>query len=93
MIQAGTTFSKDIPPYIITTKKGEYGGVNMAIGRKNGVDEKTLNHIANAYRLLFHGKTSVFDAVNQIEEQVPDGPHIRHIIEFIRASQGIITKI
>ena len=94
MIQAGTTFSKDIPPYIITTRKGEYGGVNMAVGRQHGVDEKTLTHIANAYRLLFHGKTSVFDAVNQIEEQVPDGPHIRHVIEFIRASKtGIITKI
>lgn len=94
MIQAGTTFSKDIPPYIITTRKGEYGGVNMAVGRQHGVDEKTLNHIANAYRLLFHGKTSVFDAVNQVEEQVPDGPHIRHVIEFIRSTKiGIITKI
>ncbi len=94
MIQAGTTFSKDIPPYIITTKHAEFGGVNLAVGRQNGVDEKTLSHIGNAYRLLFHGKTSVFDAVNQIEEQVPDGPHIRHIIEFIRASKtGIITKI
>jgi UDP-N-acetylglucosamine acyltransferase len=43
---------------------------------------------------LFYGKTSTFDAVNQIEEQVPDGPYIRHIIEFIRATEiGIITKI
>jgi UDP-N-acetylglucosamine acyltransferase len=66
----------------------------MEVGRQHGVDEKTLNHIANAYRLLFHGKTSVFDVVKQIEEQVPDGPHIRHIIEFIRNTKvGIITKI
>ena len=94
MIQAGTTFSKDVPPFIICTKNVEYGGVNMQVARLHGVDEKTLKHIANAYRLLFHGKTSTFDAVNQIEEQVPDGPFIRHIIEFIRASKiGIITKM
>ena len=52
-----------------------------------------LKHIANAYRLVFHGKTALFDAVNQIEEQVPDSPFIRHIIEFLRSSTtGIITK-
>ena len=94
MIQAGTTFSKDVPPYIICTKEAEYGGVNVQVAHLHGVDEKTLKHIANAYRLVFHGKTSTFDAVNQIEEQVPDGPSIRHIIEFIRSTQmGIISKI
>ena len=93
MIQAGTTFSKDVPPYIICTKQAEYGGVNMQVARQHGVDEKTLKHIANAYRLVFMSKTALFDAVNQIEEQVPDGPFIRHIIEFIRNTNiGIITK-
>jgi UDP-N-acetylglucosamine acyltransferase len=43
---------------------------------------------------VFRSKTSLFDAVNQIEEQVPDGPQIRHIIEFIRGTKlGIITKM
>ena len=94
MIQAGTTFSKDVPPYIICTRKNLYGGVNMQVARQHGVDEKTLKHIANAYRLVFMGKTSVFDAVHQIEEQVPDGPFIRHIIEFLRSSKmGIISKM
>ena len=94
MIQAGTTFSEDIPPYIIATRKGQYGGVNFAVGRQHGVDEKVLKHIANAYRLVFMGQTSLFDAVNQIEEQVPDGPFIRHVIEFLRGTQmGIISKM
>ena len=94
MIQAGTTFSKDVPPYIICTRKSEYGGVNFTMGRSYGVDEKTLKHIANAYRLVFMGHTSVFDAVNQIEQQVPDGPEIRHIIRFMRDTKlGIIAKM
>ena len=94
MIQAGTTFSKDVPPGIICTKKQEYGGVNTTMCKYYGTDEKTLKHIANAYRLLFHGKTSVFDAVMQIEQQVPDSLEIRHIIEFIRNTElGIISKL
>jgi len=94
MIQAGTTFSKDVPPYIICTKRSEYGGVNYTMGRSYGVDEKILKHIANAYRLVFIGNTSVFDAVNQIEQQVPDSQEIRNIIQFIRETKlGIIAKI
>jgi UDP-N-acetylglucosamine acyltransferase len=94
MIQAGTTFSKDVPPYIICTKRSEYGGVNYTMGRSYGVDEKILKHIANAYRLVFIGNTSVFDAVNQIEQQVPDSQEIRNIIQFIQATKiGIIAKI
>ena len=93
MIQAGTTFSKDVPPYIICTKRSEYGGVNYTMGRSYGVDEKVLKHIANAYRLVFLGHTSLFDAVNQIVDQVPDSPEIRHIVEFLRNSaMGIITQ-
>lgn len=51
-------------------------------------------HIANAYRLVFHGQTSVFDAMNQIIEQIPGGHEISIIVEFLRtAENGIITKI
>ena len=58
-----------------------------------GIDEKVQKHIANAYRLLFHGKTSVFDVINQIKEQVPDSPEIRTIIQFLENTrQGIMCK-
>ena len=58
------------------------------------IDEKVQKHIANAYRLLFQGKTSVFDTISQIRDQVPDGPEVRTIINFLKDSkQGIITKL
>jgi UDP-N-acetylglucosamine acyltransferase len=94
MIQAGTTFSKDVPPYIICTKRSEYGGVNFTMGRSYGVDEKVLKHLANAYRLVYLGNTSLFDAVNQIEDQVPDSPEVRNVIEFLRSTKlGVIAKM
>ena len=85
-IQAGTTFSKDIPPYIIAggTPVG-YGGINSVMMTAYGIDEKIQKHIANAYRLVFHGQT---------KSQVPDSTEIRNIVNFINATKiGIISKM
>ena len=94
LIQAGCTFSKDVPPFINAGGKPlEYGGPNTTMMTHAGIDEKVQKHIANAYRLLFHGKTSVFDVINQIKEQVPDSPEIRSIIEFLQGTKrGIMCK-
>ncbi len=95
LIQAGTTFSKDIPPYAIFGGNPlKYGGVNSTLGRLLGADDKIIKHIANAYRLVFRGQTSVFDATLQIKQQVPDGPQIRKIVEFLSTTKaGIVTKM
>jgi acyl-ACP--UDP-N-acetylglucosamine O-acyltransferase len=95
MIQSGCRFSKDIPPFIVATHNPiEYGGINSVILTNHGIDEKIQKHIANAYRLVFHGQTSVFDATLQIKEQVPMSQEIQDIIDFLTASKrGIISKI
>ena len=94
MIQAGTTFSKDVPPYIIAGGNPVvYHGPNTVVMDVAQIDAKVKKHIANAYRLMFNGSVSVFDAVLQIKSQVPDSPEIRHIIEFINATKlGIIAR-
>jgi UDP-N-acetylglucosamine acyltransferase len=83
-----------VPPYVIAGGNPmEYGGVNTKILELAGIDKKVQKHIANAYRLLFHGKTSVFDVINQIKAQVPDGPEIQNIITFLEHSKrGIMCK-
>lgn len=95
MVQSGCRFSKDIPPYIVASDNPvKYGGVNATILSNHGISAKVQNHIANAYRLVFHGQTSVFDAVIQVKEQVPDGEEIRKIVDFIQGTKlGIIGKI
>ncbi len=95
MIQAGSTFSKDVPPYIIAGGKPiAYGGPNSVMMTAYGIDPKIQKHVANAYRLVFHGQTSVFDAINQIKEQIPGGHEISNIVEFLEgAENGIITKM
>jgi UDP-N-acetylglucosamine acyltransferase len=92
MIQSGTRFSKDIPPFIVATDNPvRFGGVNKTILRNYSVDEKEIAHIANAYRLVFHGQTSLFDAIQQIKDQVPDSEMIQNVIRFLSGTKlGVI---
>lgn len=45
-----------------------------------------------AYRLVFNSKISLYDAILQIEEQVPDGPEAQQVIAFLRSSESLIMK-
>ena len=95
MVTSGVRISKDVPPFIVATDNPvRYAGVNETLLKSSGTTEKVISHIANAYRLVFHGQTSVFDAINQIKEQVPPGKEINSIVKFLEASKlGIISKI
>lgn len=95
MVTGGMRISRDVPPFIVATDNPvRYAGVNETLLKSSGTSEKVINHIANAYRLVFHGQTSVFDAVIQIKEQVPDSKEIRAIVDFIKDTKlGIIGKM
>lgn len=95
MVTGGVRISKDVPPFIVATDNPvRYGGVNETLLKEGGTTDKVLAHIANAYRLIFHGQTSVFDACIQVKQQVPDGKEIRAITSFIEDTKlGIISKL
>lgn len=95
MVTSGVRVSRDVPPFIVATHNPvEYGGVNEKLLKASGTSEKTIGHIANAYRLVFHGQTAVLDAINQIKQQVPDGDHVRSIVKFLETTEiGIISKM
>lgn len=95
MIQSGCRFSKDVPPYIVAGGHPiKYGGINSFVIEKNGIDEKVRAHIANAYRLVFHGQDDIMNVCAQIEQQIPSSVEIDNIVNFLRTSQlGLITKM
>ena len=96
LIQSGCRVQKDVPPYIITSGNPVvYHGVNAKIlADYKNVSERILRHIANAYRLVFNGDTSVEDAVMKIKEQIPQSDEIANIVKFIETSkQGIIQTM
>ena len=92
MVQTGSRFNKDLPPYIIAAKEPiSYYGVNSYIMSHEGFDDKVLKHINHAYRIVYQGNSSITDALLMIADQVPMSDEIQHIIDFVKVSKlGII---
>lgn len=90
--QTGCRFRKDIPPYIVVAKEpAQYYGINAFILNHESVPEKIIKHIGHAYRLIYQGNCSQYDALLMIKDQVPMSSEINNIITFVEASQlGII---
>ena len=82
----------DIPPYIVAAKEPiSYYGVNAVGLTHEGFAEKVIKHISHAYRIIYQGHCSIFDAILMIKDQVPMSPEIQHIIDFVNATKlGII---
>ncbi len=91
MIQGGSRFSQDIPPYIIAGKEPiRYAGVNLIGLRRRGFDKETIDLIHNAYRVLY-SKGILAEGLEEIRQTFPQTPEIKYIIDFVSNSKrGII---
>ncbi len=91
MIQGGSRFSQDIPPYIIAGKEPvRYAGVNLVGLRRHGFSNELIDHIHEAYRLLY-SKGMIAEGIQEIKNNLQLTPEIQYIIDFVSASKrGII---
>ena len=92
IVQGGCRFIKDIPPFIVAAHEPiAFYSINTKVLEHAGFSETLIKHIAQAYRILYKANTSQRDALLRIKEQIPNGPEIEQIIEFVQTSQlGII---
>lgn len=91
MIQGGCRFSLDIPPYVIAGKEPtRYAGLNLVGLRRRGFSNELIQHIHEAYRLLY-SKGVLKEGIQEIKNNLQITPEIQYIIDFVEASKrGII---
>jgi UDP-N-acetylglucosamine acyltransferase len=92
MLQGGSRFSKDIPPYIIAGRDPiAYCGINIVGLRRHGFSNELIENIHNAYRIIYQGGLNVSEALEKVKKEIPSSPEIEYIIEFVQDSKrGII---
>ncbi|WP_321518023.1 acyl-ACP--UDP-N-acetylglucosamine O-acyltransferase [uncultured Bacteroides sp.] len=92
MLQGGSRFSKDIPPYVIAGRDPiTYCGINIIGLRRHGFSNELIEAIHNAYRIIYQGGLNTSDALAKVKEEIPSSPEIEYIIDFIEKSErGII---
>ena len=92
MVQGGSRFSKDIPPFIIAGREPiTYAGINIVGLRRRGFSNELIENIHNAYRIIYQSGLNVSDALEKVKTDVPASKEIDYIVDFIQSSQrGII---
>lgn len=92
MIQGGSRFSKDIPPYIIAGREPvAYCGINIVGLRRRGFSSEMIENIHNAYRIIYQSGLNISEALEEVKKEIPMSPEIEYIIAFIENSaRGII---
>ena len=93
MIQGGSRFSQDIPPYIIAGRDPiVYAGINIIGLRRRGFSNELIQNIHDAYRIIYQSGLNRSEALKQVEQEIPMSKEIEYILEFIRTSQRGIIK-
>ncbi len=92
MIQGGSAFSQDIPPYIIAGRNpARYFGINIVGLRRRGFSKETIDLIHDAYRLLF-SKGVMAEGIEAIKKELPQTDEIKYIINFVENSKRGILR-
>lgn len=93
MIQGGSRFSKDIPPFIIAGREPiTYAGINIVGLRRRGFSNELIENIHNAYRIIYQKGLNVSDALEEIKKEIPMSEEIEYIISFIQSSERGIVR-
>jgi UDP-N-acetylglucosamine acyltransferase len=59
---------------------------------RNGVSEEAQVALRQAYKILFREGLTIPNALARIEQDLPQPPEVRHLVEFVRASERGISK-
>lgn len=84
---------KSIPPYIRVAREPlQYIGVNTIGLTRRGFDKETIKEIEDIYRIIFVRGHNLSNALEIVENEMPDTPIRRQIVDFIRNQPDGIVK-
>lgn len=84
---------QDIPPFMMADgNPAEIRTINKVGLERNGVSEKAQSALRQAYKILFREGLTVRNAVAELEKKLPKLEEIRHLVQFVRASERGISK-
>lgn len=91
MIQGGSRFSLDIPPYVIAGKEPtRFCGVNIIGLRRHGFSNELIDTIHDTYRTIY-AQGIIKDGIAEARAKYPDVKEVEYICSFIEASKrGVI---
>ena len=87
MIQGGSRFSLDIPPFVIAGKEPtRYCGINIIGLRRRGFSNETIDMIHDTYRIIY-----AKGVIKEARAKYPESKEVEYICSFFEKSKrGVI---
>lgn len=91
-VGGGSRIPQDVPPYCrVAGNPPKLYGLNTVGLERRGLSQEVRAALKKTYRMLFQGDVNLTKALDRAEEEVVGVPEVRHLIQFIRASERGIT--
>ncbi len=88
MSSGGSMVTQDIPPYCtVHGDRARLIGLNTIGMERNGLDAEQIQSVKRAYRILFHSKLLLKDALARVERELAGSPEVDRMLKFIRDSE------
>mgnify|MGYP002624066849 FL=1 len=91
-VGGGSRISQDVPPYCrVAGNPPKLYGLNSVGLERRGLSAEVRKALKTAYRTLFQSDVNLSKALDRVDGTIARVPEVRHLIEFIRASERGIT--
>ncbi|HTV62772.1 MAG TPA: acyl-ACP--UDP-N-acetylglucosamine O-acyltransferase [Verrucomicrobiae bacterium] len=93
MIGGCSKVVQDVPPFMTADgNPAETRTINKTGMERNGISEAAQSALRTAYKILFREGLTVSNAITKVEKKLPPLPEVRHLVQFVRASERGISK-
>src|SRR5580658_2963384 len=84
---------QDVPPFMMADgNPAETRTINKTGMERNGISEAAQSALRSAYKILFREGLTVSNAISKVEKKLPPLPEVKHLVQFVRASERGISK-
>lgn len=85
--------TQDALPYVKTVgNRAKIYGINKIGLERKGFTKEEVENLHKAYRILFHKKLRLAEAIEQLEAEYAECPRVTYMVNFIKASERGITR-
>jgi UDP-N-acetylglucosamine acyltransferase len=94
MIGSYSVIKQSVLPYCITASdhKVEVYGANRIGLERRGYSSEAIESLQNAFRILTRSGLNTSQALSRIENEIPQSPEVKELLEFIRNSNRGFIK-
>lgn len=91
-VGGGSRIPQDVPPYCrVAGNPPKLYGLNSVGLERRGLSAEVRKALKQAYRTLFQRDMNLSKALDRVGDEAARVPEVRHLIEFIRASERGVT--